>query len=176
VSVTVWRICHRKHVRSVFSGIGAFQRGGRWNRKRRHRVVYTSDSLALATLEMLAGIEDPEQIDEWLVASAVIPRSFIRECSPSSLPPNWRNHPYPVETQTVGDEWIVSQSSAVLRVPTTVIDHGFNYLLNPAHPDFGKIEFGSPAPARFDRLKRIFILAVKPAVSRSPPRRKRKKR
>jgi RES domain-containing protein len=162
VSVTVWRICRRKHASSVFSGIGAYQGGGRWNRKRRHRVVYTSDSLALATLEMLAGYQGPEQIDEWLIATAIVPIDLILDCDHNSLPTNWRAHPYSAETQALGDEWLQSRTSAVLKVPTAVIDHGFNYLLNPSHPDFTKIEFGTPLAARFDRIKRIFTSSAAP--------------
>jgi RES domain-containing protein len=40
--------------------------------------------------------------------------------------------------------------SAVLAVPSVIIPEEFNYLLNPAHPDFKKISIGKPEPFAFD--------------------------
>ncbi len=50
----------------------------------------------------------------------------------------------------------MSGSSAVLRVPSVIIDTEFNYLVNPAHPDFVKIDIADPVPFSLDvRLLRI---------------------
>ena len=58
-------------------------------------------------------------------------------------------------TQDFGAKWRREQRTAVLRVPSVVVLGEFNYLLNPAHPDFAKITLGQPAPFAFDtRLKR----------------------
>jgi RES domain-containing protein len=38
----------------------------------------------------------------------------------------------------------------VLEVPSVVIPGAFNYLLNPAHPDFGAIKATDPKPFSFD--------------------------
>ena len=45
----VWRLCKRRH--AAFDGEGARLAGGRWNRPG-GAVVYTSESLALAALEL----------------------------------------------------------------------------------------------------------------------------
>ena len=42
----------------------------------------------------------------------------------------------------VGNRWITSGRSAVLQVPSAVIPHEMNYLLNPAHSDFAAIQVG----------------------------------
>ena len=44
--------------------------------------------------------------------------------------------------QTLGSDWLASRCSAVLAVPSAVIPDELNYLLNPQHPDFSKIEIG----------------------------------
>jgi RES domain-containing protein len=44
--------------------------------------------------------------------------------------------------------------TAVLKVPSAIIDLEYNYLLNPAHPDFEKIKIRSVNKFTFDpRLK-----------------------
>jgi RES domain-containing protein len=48
------------------------------------------------------------------------------------------------ESQTFGDRWIERQESMVLRIPSVVIRPEFNYLINPSHPDFTRIEVGDP--------------------------------
>jgi RES domain-containing protein len=50
------------------------------------------------------------------------------------------------ELQALGADWIKRASSVVLAVPSAVIPAETNYLLNPVHPAFGKIEIGAPEP------------------------------
>jgi len=66
------------------------------------------------------------------------------------LPPNWRTYPAPHELQSIGDEWVRSGRSAVLEVPSAVIDTDSNYLLNPQHGDFQSIRVIDPQPFEFD--------------------------
>jgi RES domain len=39
-------------------------------------------------------------------------------------------------SRSFGDDWIAAQTSLALRVPSVVAPHSWNYLLNPAHPEF----------------------------------------
>jgi RES domain-containing protein len=50
----------------------------------------------------------------------------------------------------MGDRWVKKQSSAILTVPSIVVPDEYNYLLNPTHPDFAKIEIGKPIIYYFD--------------------------
>src|SRR6185437_10000819 len=45
-----WRVCRAKYAKNALDGEGARLAGGRWNAKGT-RLVYTSESVALATLE-----------------------------------------------------------------------------------------------------------------------------
>jgi len=42
-------------------------------------------------------------------------------------------------------------ASAVLAVPSAIIDEETNYLLNPAHSDFAAIRIGNPHDFEFDQ-------------------------
>ena len=72
----------------------------------------------------------------------------------SELPPDWFDfHQYDT-CQRIGGEWLRSGSSAVLRVPSAIIANESHYLLNPAHPDFSRIQLVCTEPFVFDpRLK-----------------------
>jgi RES domain-containing protein len=54
----------------------------------------------------------------------------------------------------IGTGWVVSGNEAILSIPSVVIEPERNYLLNPEHPDFRRIEIGSPQ--RFDFDPRMF--------------------
>ena len=68
--------------------------------------------------------------------------------------PDWTkviNYPY---TQAIGDRWLAGRETAILKVPSAIIDLEYNYLLNPAHPDFDQIKIAVVKPFTFDsRLK-----------------------
>ena len=63
---------------------------------------------------------------------------------PARLPPGWRQLPATRGTAIFGDEWINSARSVGMRVPSAVVPGEWNYLLNPAHPDFSKLIIGGP--------------------------------
>jgi hypothetical protein len=50
----------------------------------------------------------------------------------------------------MGTKWATGKRSAVLGVPSVVIPSELNFLLNPEHPDFSKIEIGNPKPVGWD--------------------------
>jgi RES domain-containing protein len=55
------------------------------------------------------------------------------------LPKGWDEFPYPQSAKVAGDKWIREGNSAALLVPSAVLRPEKNLLINPAHPDFGKI-------------------------------------
>jgi RES domain-containing protein len=59
-------------------------------------------------------------------------------------------------TRKIGDSWIASQRSAIARVPSVILPHTYNYLLNPLHPDAKGIRIVESEPFKFDpRLVRV---------------------
>ena len=150
MTFTAWRIIKRKHAKSPFSGIGARKYGGRWN-SAGTTIVYTAQTQSLAVLEMLVHLDGPELLQRYVLIGVQIDESFVREISPPDLPRNWRVDPAPVASRQIGDRWIEAASSAVLRVPSTLVPAESNFLLNPAHPDFKKLVIGDPIAFDFDQ-------------------------
>ena len=56
----------------------------------------------------------------------------------------WRDLAAREQLQKIGTEWARKRTGAVLSVPSAVIPPESNYLLNPLHPDFKRIEIGKP--------------------------------
>jgi len=130
----VYRIAKKKHIEDL-SGTGARLYGGRWNRKGLG-LVYTSESRALALVEFLVNV--PFSIlPRKLCIAAVEIKDKIRpkEILLEELPKNWGKFPAPPELAEIGSKWAVSNESLALRVPSAVVPHEFNILLNSSHPD-----------------------------------------
>ncbi len=52
--------------------------------------------------------------------------------------------------QSLGDWWHEARMTAVLEVPSVIVPHEHNYLLNPAHPEFATVLSDPPALFHFD--------------------------
>lgn len=89
-------------------------------------------------------------LPNFVLASCTFDESLVTHVEIEELPLNWRAPRPPVELRDFGDEWIRSERSAVLSVPSVIVDHERNYLLNPAHEDFRRIKLSTPEPFRFD--------------------------
>jgi hypothetical protein len=61
----------------------------------------------------------------------------------------------PVEVTAIqGSAWVKRGESAILQVPSATMSlAGFNYIINPNHPDFSKLEFAF-VELRFDKRLR----------------------
>lgn len=150
MSLRVWRICNAKWATTAFDGQGAKTYGGRWN-PIGAAVVYTSSSLALAAFELLVHLGVKTTPKPHVAIPADIPENIkIDSVEQNQLPSNWRDDPPPPVLAIIGKQWIRDAQSAVLRVPSAVIDEEWNYLLNPEHPDFTQIAFGLAKPFKFD--------------------------
>jgi RES domain-containing protein len=147
--IHAWRIVKARHVGTAFDGEGPRLRGGRWNSPGT-AVVYTSQSISLAVLETLVHFDRESPLPELVVVSCGFPDHLMSEIDGSALQDHWRSYPAPPELQRIGDEWIKSGRSAVLAVPSAIIESERNYLLNPQHAAFSAIEIGAPQPFGFD--------------------------
>jgi len=144
-SIKAWRITSATYQDSAFSGEGAKEYGGRFNSVGTP-LVYTAGSLALATLELMANLNNRRR----LMGRVQIPVFFDEEHvlirNAGDLPNGWDASQYGETTQEIGDRWVRSQKSLVLRVPSAVVPEEHNYLINPTHPDFESLEIGDPKP------------------------------
>lgn len=123
--------------------------GGRFN-SRGTSVVYASDSLSLAILEVLVHLPSYRAFGKRVAFRLTLPENLIELLDAGELPSDWRISPPPRSTQRLGDEWVREGRSAVLQVPSVVAPHSYNLLLNPEHPDFSEIEIGEPQAVKLD--------------------------
>ena len=90
-----------------------------------------------------------------LASFVLIPCDFdeglVRTLDRSILPAHWRRDPALRELAVIGDHWVKQAESAVLAVPSAVIEAEMNFLLNPRHRDFSKIRIGKAEAFEFDR-------------------------
>ena len=147
--VSAWRITKRKHAKSAFTGEGARLYGGRWN-SAGIPMIYTAESQSLAVLEMLVHLDSPELLKKYVLFQVRIEESYILDIDAAALPRNWRAESAASRVQRVGDEWVTKSTSAVLRVPSTLVPGESNFLLNPRHADFRKLQIGGPILFHFD--------------------------
>lgn len=54
-------------------------------------------------------------------------------------------------TRAFGDQWLDRNSSVLLQVPSALVPHTSNFLLNPLHKDAAKILIASVSRQGFDR-------------------------
>lgn len=132
----VYRVCRSRW--AMLDGEGARRVGARWNSPGR-AIVYMADSISLAVLENLVHLSRQDFPTGYVVIAAVIPDS-IAILSLDEL----------ANPQAGGDQWFDSQASAALRVSSVVVPAEFNFLLNPAHPDFQRIVVEPATPFNFD--------------------------
>lgn len=146
---TAWRIVKARHAARAFDGAGAHDHAGRWNSPGTP-MVYTSDSAALATMEMLVHLDDTSILPAYVLISCRFDSKLITRFDAAKLPPSWRAYPAPAELQPIGDDWVRSGRSGVLQVPSAMVPQESNFLLNPRHADFERIEIGTPERFELD--------------------------
>jgi RES domain-containing protein len=149
VTITAWRIVKARHAAGAFDGEGARVEGGRWNSPGAS-VVYTSQSAALAALEMLVHLGRASILPAYVLIPCTFDEALVTRLDRKRLPKHWRSYPAPPELQLIGDDWVKSDTSAVMEVPSAVIETDSNYLLSPQHRDFSAIRVMDPQPFEFD--------------------------
>lgn len=148
----VFRIEREKYLKNTLKGFGAASTEGyRWNSLNTY-LVYSSESRALATLEVSVHLDLSEDLptDRYYVEIDIPDEVEILELRLEDLPENWDAKPPILETQFIGDDFVKDKIGAVLKVPSSIVPPEFNYLINPNHPDAKKITVISQVPLNFD--------------------------
>jgi len=134
----------------MMSGDGGLRASARWHTKGRP-IIYTATSQALATLEIAVNLKKPRVLPAYRILEVDVPDNLIISLDADILPAGWDiKNGEPVIARSIGDRWLVSEASAALMVPSSVISQENNVLINPEHPDFGQINFGDPLAFPFD--------------------------
>jgi RES domain-containing protein len=140
----------RKKYANPLSGEGAARSGNRWNSKGT-ALIYCADSRALAMAEVAVHLSLGLLPKDYEMVELEIPDEVsLSSLAPANLPVGWNSFPHLLQTQRIGDEFVATAESCVLQVPSAVVPGDFNFLLNPAHPDFERIQIKSRVDFPFD--------------------------
>lgn len=140
MSKSFWRIAADTPLYEAddMSGAGAKATGGRWN-EMGVAMVYAASSRALACLETVVHIS-ALPLNRYLVEIDV-PDDLIASAEvvdPDNLV-GWDAEPAGRASIAFGTEWAKSSRSLLLIVPSVIVAEEANLLLNPEHPDAGKV-------------------------------------
>lgn len=134
----VWRLVKTRHAERPLSTDGAQRYGGHWNPVGMP-VLYCSDSLALAALEVLVHVRAGMRTVHYHAAGIEIPDGSVAELPTRQLPPTWREIPCDPAAQDVGAAWARSARSLALAVPSVIVPSEHNIVLNARHPEFARV-------------------------------------
>ncbi|MCF6361540.1 MAG: RES family NAD+ phosphorylase [Cyclobacteriaceae bacterium] len=140
------RITTKPYINDL-SGTGAMLYGGRWNKKG-IRMLYTSESLSLAVLEVIANLSSSKLKNLYCV-ELDLPDNLDIE-TVKRLHKQWNLFPYTGDTVKIGSRF-VKQGGLCLKVPSAIVPTEHNYLLNPLHDDFYKIRVRDARPFLLDQ-------------------------
>lgn len=141
----LWRISNHQ----TLGGDGGRRYSARWHTAG-SPIVYLAASPPGALLEILVHLE---------LAETELPPSYtlLRISGPSrlrapvlTLPDGatWKTD-FAI-TQQIGDKWLAARRSALAQVPSAILPHTYNYLLNPRHRDAARIRITETITAPFD--------------------------
>jgi RES domain-containing protein len=146
--VRVWRIATAAH--AACDGEGARRHGSRWT-PRGIPAVFTSATLSLAALERFVHTDpDVEPVDLVAIPVDISENIPIESVDLEKLSPDWRSFPAPSRLAAIGEQWFRASTTAVLSVPSVVIPHERNFVLNPTHREFAQLSIGRTEPFSFD--------------------------
>jgi RES domain-containing protein len=151
----LYRIAKTLHIKDL-SGAGPRLYGGRWNHMGT-AVIYVAESRALATVEYLVHVPLPYEPLHLSLATLSVPDDVPHlEISPDALPRGWNKYPAPPTLADLGTEWVRSNETLILRVPSAVVEAEHNVLLNPGHPHMSRVQITDVTRYAFDErlLKR----------------------
>lgn len=146
----LFRICDPQCAETpdqMLSGEGAFRYGGRWNSPG-SRVIYLAESLSLAAYELLVHVPD-QVIAPYKRIRVDVPEELILNLDESVLPDDWREPGNP-DLIAIGDNWIASEQSLGLSVPSALVPGERNVILLRDHPDFEAVRVGEIEDFRYD--------------------------
>jgi RES domain-containing protein len=143
----VYRICLAKYA----SSLKASGRAARWN-PNEVEMIYTAGSRSLACLENVVHRNQIGLSMAFKVMTIDIPDDLlILSILKKDLIDHWSDFQNIPVTQHLGEKWILTAASPVCKVPSSIIEGEYNYLLNPNHPKFKSINLLKSEPFVFDK-------------------------
>jgi RES domain-containing protein len=144
----VYRLCNQAYSDDL-SGTGAKLYGGRWNPIGLN-ALYTTENISLAVLELLVHIKAYRRPQDYYLLSISIPENIQNVfVDHTKLKKSWKDDPS--YSQFMGGEFLRANESAVMKVPSAIVDEECNYIINPLHSDSSRIRIVSTRAFYFDK-------------------------
>jgi len=122
--------------RKIWPPEGSIHAEGRWN-KAGQWIIYTSPSISLAKLEILANTNNLP-LRRVCMTLEVNDKLAIFEVKDSDLPDNWMQKPPPPILNVFMAEFLKSDC-ILMKVPSAQSYTEANFLINVRHPSFNKL-------------------------------------
>lgn len=148
MTIRAWRIVQFHLADHALDGEGARLYGGRWNFVS-VPMVYAASNRALALLELLVHLTPAARM-KYVWISLDFDKSLMRRLDERLLPADWAAFPPANATRHLGTHWAEEKTSVVLEVPSVIVPQESNYLLNPLHPEFRRVQPGPVEPLEID--------------------------
>jgi RES domain-containing protein len=139
--ISAWRIATDApgYTADDLTGMGAKLSGGRWNRPG-NAMLYCASNISLAVLETFVhlkagGLPLNRYLVELMIPDAVWERATA--LTPPAV--GWDAIPAGKVSLDEGDGWLRANRSALLLVPSAIVNEEWNVLVNPMHPDTRQI-------------------------------------
>jgi RES domain-containing protein len=146
----IFRLARKKYPIEL-SGKGAALSGNRWNSKGTE-IIYTAESRALAMAEVVVHLSLATLPRDFVMLEIEVPIGVSQKTlSLPDLPFGWNNFPHLISTQRIGDEFVQLSQTCLLKIPSAVVPGDFNFLINPRHSDFAKIQIVKQDDFPFDQ-------------------------
>ena len=147
--VALYRIVHERFAGAPFSGEGGLLYASRWASKRQ-RVSYAADHLALAALEKIAGVQRVDLLSEMVYVKAEIASDHVAVLPEKELPDDWNALPPKEATRVAGEAWLRKRRRPLLRVPSAILPHSYNFVIDATHPEIGALGVVETRPLLLD--------------------------
>lgn len=150
----LYRITSGKYLEDYSGHGGSFHDGGRWNSPG-HPAIYMALSVSTALLEMANYVSSPQMIPPGHQLGVYeLPDNLpTHEITVGQLPDDWHRFPYPLSTQSIGDNWLDNQQELALFVPSVAAPLGIDRiaLINPLHPEIKELRLVESTHEMFNK-------------------------
>lgn len=134
-NMIVYRIAKKRERANDLSGQGAAYEGGRWNSEGVF-CLYTSESRALAMLELLVHVDETELPPNLFIMTIEVDSSAqFYEIRDEELPNDWRITEN-LALKNLGDEIFKAREYIGIKARSAVMPQEYNLVLNPQYPGF----------------------------------------
>jgi RES domain-containing protein len=114
----LWRLSSERRARDFSGGYG-LSNNGRWNTRGRP-VTYCSTVPSLTALERRVHVTDPALLPAQALVTYEMPDSISkRTIDIKDLPADWTKRE--THTQSIGDQWLHSETETLLFVPSVIV-------------------------------------------------------